>query len=103
LTLHRGGAKLRAEDTGVDREPACGFCDGTGLWAVQDGDPGAADPCPLCDGSGLAPGAPAAGGEETQDAATLARLLALLPRLSHAERQRLYEELYARYDCRIYR
>jgi hypothetical protein len=30
-------------------------------------------------------------------------LLGLLPRLSQAERQRLYEELHARYDCRIYR
>jgi hypothetical protein len=31
------------------------------------------------------------------------RLLALLPKLSQVERQRLYEELFARYDCRIYR
>jgi hypothetical protein len=36
------------------------------------------------------------------DALPLARLLAVLPRLSQAERQRLYEELHSRYDCRIY-
>jgi hypothetical protein len=41
--------------------------------------------------------------EDPQEAATLARLSALLPRLTPDERQRLYEELYARYDCRIYR
>ena len=35
--------------------------------------------------------------------AALPRLLAVLSRLSQAERQRLYEELHARYDCRIYR
>jgi hypothetical protein len=35
--------------------------------------------------------------------AALSRLLGVLPRLSQVERQRLYEELHARYDCRIYR
>jgi hypothetical protein len=80
------------------RQPACGFCDGTGLWADQEGDP---DPCPLCEGTGVAPTA-----EHDEPAVTepaVARLLAILPRLSQTERQRLYEELHARYDCRIYR
>ena len=80
------------------QRPACGFCDGTGLWADPDGD---TDPCPLCEGSGTSPG-------PREDAARVAdppleRLLVVLPRLSQAERQRLYEELHARYDCRIYR
>ena len=87
----------------MDRQRACGFCDGTGLWAVQEGDSGAADPCPLCDGSGLPPALESRGADEATEAVTLARLLALLPRLSAAERQRLYEELHARWDCRIYR
>ena len=40
----------------MDRPPACGFCDGTGVWADQEGDP---DPCPLCEGTGITPsGAP---------------------------------------------
>jgi hypothetical protein len=30
-------------------------------------------------------------------------VLAALPRLSPGERQRVYEELHARFDCRIYR
>jgi hypothetical protein len=80
-----------------DRQPTCGFCDGTGLWPDPGGDP---DPCPLCDGSGVAP---AAALDEPQPAETLPRLLMVLPRLSQAERQRLYEELHGRYDCRIYR
>jgi len=79
-----------------DPEPACGFCEGTGLWPDQDGDP---DPCPLCDGTGIRPAAARDDLAETP----LARLLALLPRLSQSERQRLYEELHARWDCRIYR
>jgi hypothetical protein len=33
----------------------------------------------------------------------LPAVLAALPRLSQAERQRVYEELHARFDCRIYR
>ena len=82
----------------MDRPPACGFCGGTGLWADQEGDP---DPCPLCEGTGVAPtGAPA---DVPVSEAALPRLLAVLSRLSQAERQRLYEELHARYDCRIYR
>jgi hypothetical protein len=81
------------------RRPSCGFCDGTGLWADPDGDP---DPCPLCEGSGTVAGGTR---EDAAPAAepTLERLVALLPRLSQAERQCLYEELHARYDCRIYR
>jgi hypothetical protein len=86
-------------DSRRDRQPACGFCDGTGLWPDPGGDP---DPCPLCDGAGVAPGAPP---EEPQapETGTLPRLIAVLPRLSQADRQRLYEELHGRYDCRIYR
>ena len=79
-----------------DPEPACGFCEGTGLWPDQDGDP---DPCPLCDGTGIRPAATRDDAGDTP----LARLSALLPRLSQSERQRLYEELHARWDCRIYR
>ena len=82
------------------REPACGFCDGTGLWADPEGDP---DPCPLCEGSGVGPRTASVAEESLAAEAALGRLLALLPRLSQTERQRLYEELYARYDCRIYR
>jgi len=41
--------------------------------------------------------------DQAADVGTLPRLLALLPRLSQADRQRLYEELHGRYDCRIYR
>ena len=82
--------------TARDPGPACGFCEGTGIWPDQDGDP---DPCPLCDGTGIRP---AAAGDDVIES-PLARLLALLPRLSQSERQRLYEELHARYDCRIYR
>jgi hypothetical protein len=88
-----------------DRAPACGFCDGTGLWADPGGDATDADPCPLCEGSGQAPGAEAVGGDDAipVEVAPLSRLLAVLPRLTQAERQRLYEDLYALYDCRIYR
>jgi len=81
-----------------DPAPACGFCEGTGLWPDQEGD---ADPCPLCDGTGIRPAATR--DEPAATDAPLARLLALLPRLSQSERQRLYEELHARWDCRIYR
>ena len=82
----------------MDRQPACGFCDGTGLWADQDGD---TDPCPLCEGTGIAP--TGARDDPPVSEAALPRLLAVLSRLSQSERQRLYEELHARYDCRIYR
>ena len=84
----------------MDRQPACGFCDGTGLWADQDG--GDPDPCPLCGGAGV-PSTDVEAEAPTADAAPLPRVLAILPRLSQAERQRLYEELHALYDCRIYR
>ena len=82
--------------TARDPGPACGFCEGTGVWPDQDGDP---DPCPLCDGTSIRP---AAARDDTVET-PLARLLTLLPRLSQSERQRLYEELHARWDCRIYR
>jgi hypothetical protein len=88
-------------DTVGDRQPVCGFCEGTGLWADPDG--GAADPCPLCDGTGVVPAEASTGDEQMPEAVPFTRLLAVLPRLSQSERQRLYEELHARYDCRIYR
>src|SRR2546421_587139 len=72
--------------------------DGAGIWADQDGD---TDPCPLCEGTGIAPTGARADARVSE--AALPRLLALLSRLSQPERQRLYEELHARYDCRIYR
>ena len=98
LTPPEAGRILPRKGVCVDtvRRSACGFCDGTGLWADPDGD---TDPCPLCEGSGTGPRDDAAPVAET----ALDRLAALLPRLSQAERQRLYEELHARYDCRIYR
>jgi len=87
-----------------EREPVCGFCDGTGLWLDPDTDPTLADPCPLCDGSGRAPSPrDAALDDRDGDRATLQRLVNLLPRLTPTERQRLYEVLHAQYDCRIYR
>ena len=81
-----------------NRQPACGFCEGSGVWADQEGD---SDPCPLCEGTGAVPAATADEAPVTE--VPLDRLLAVLPRLSQPERQRLYEELHARYDCRIYR
>ena len=89
-------------DTVRDRQPVCGFCEGSGLWADPDGGP--ADPCPLCDGTGVVPAAAGAADEAQAgaEAVPLARLLVILPRLSQSERQRLYEELHARYDCRIF-
>lgn len=91
-------------DTSRDRNRACGFCDGSGVWFEQDGDADGADPCPLCEGTGTAPADARASTEDPAEAVTtLARLLAVLPRLTQAERQRLYEELHALYDCRIYK
>ena len=87
-------------DSVRDREPACVFCDGTGLWPDPEGDP---DPCPLCEGTGTVTHGAPAGEDLPSPEAALPRLLVLLPRLSQRERQRLYEELHALYDCRIYR
>jgi hypothetical protein len=69
-----------------------------------DPDEGAAsaDPCPLCEGDGTAR-LTAEERRQPADGPALGRLLTLLASLSQAERQRLYEELHARYDCRIYR
>ena len=86
-----------------NRLPACGFCDGSGLWPDPEAGPGAGDPCPLCEGSGKAPEAVAPGAAIAADADPVARLEALLPTLTPVQRQRLYEVLYRRYDCRIYR
>jgi hypothetical protein len=93
-------------DTLRDPQASCGFCDGTGLWGDPERGPAAYDPCPHCDGSGWGPSAPS---DEAADdmrpplEPPLPAVLAALPRLSQAERQRVYEELYARFDCRIYR
>jgi len=90
-------------ETARSRQPACGFCEGSGLWPDPEG--GAPpDPCPLCEGSGITPDeACVADDTPPGDPPTLTRLLSLLGRLTQPERQRLYEELHARYDCRIYR
>lgn len=87
-----------------DRQANCGFCEGTGLWADAAGDASAADPCPLCDGSGTGPRAATTADEpQASPALTLERVLARLPEMSPQDRQRLYEDLHALYDCRIYR
>ena len=87
-----------------DRQPACGFCDGTGLWVDPDGGPAASDPCPLCQGTGVGPGSEASDAPEAlPEVVDLERVAALLPRLSQQDRQRLYALLHQRYDCRIYR
>jgi hypothetical protein len=93
-------------DTPRDPQASCGFCDGTGVWADPERGPAACDPCPHCDGSGVGPRA--SGGTRAEEERPpleprLAAVLATLPRLSQAERQRVYEELHARFDCRIYR
>jgi len=88
-----------------DRQPACGFCEGSGLWSDPEVDPSTPDPCPLCDGTGQAPPARQVAGPPApvEVPVTFARVLAALRGLSQPERQHLYEELHARYDCRIYR
>jgi hypothetical protein len=88
--------------TPTDQPPLCAFCDGTGTWPDPDSDAPLPDPCPLCNGDGrrLPPRPPAA---DPDDRIPLVRLLAALPGLTAEERQLLYEELYRRWDCRIYR
>jgi hypothetical protein len=93
-------------DTPRDPQASCGFCDGSGVWADPERGPAACDPCPHCDGSGVGP--PASAGVRAEEdrpslEPRLPAVLATLPRLSQAERQRVYEELHARFDCRIYR
>jgi len=93
-------------DTLRDPEASCGFCDGTGLWADPERGPTACDPCPHCDGSGSGPStAGCAAAAETRPSLepVLPAVLSALARLTPAERQRVYEELYTRFDCRIYR
>ena len=90
-------------ETARDRQPVCGFCEGTGLWPDAEGS-APPDPCPLCEGSGVTPReACVVDDAPSGDPPTLTRLVSLLGRLTQPERQRLYEELHARYDCRIYR
>ena len=89
-----------------DRQANCGFCEGTGLWADAASDPSTADPCPLCDGSGMVPGTVVAADEPPaapSPTLSLEQILAGLPEMSPQDRQRLYEDLHALYDCRIYR
>ena len=98
-------------NTPRDPQASCGFCDGSGVWADPERGPAAYDPCPHCDGSGVGPAASpgtAAGTVRADEERPsleprLPVVLAALPRLSQAERQRVYEELHARFDCRIYR
>ena len=79
-----------------DRQPVCGFCEGSGLWPDSEGE-APPDPCPLCEGSGVTPDATGAADDAPSgDPPTLTRLVALLGRLTPAERQRLYEELHSR-------
>jgi hypothetical protein len=93
-------------DTLRDPQASCGFCDGTGVWADPERGPAAYDPCPHCDGSGWGPSAPAGSARDEGRPSlepVLPAVLSALARLSPAERQRVYEELYTRFDCRIYR
>lgn len=82
-------------------DPSCSFCDGSGVWMdPDDGSASAPDPCPLCV-DGRAPAGPVA--PTTPDPeADVDAVLATLPHLTQPERQQVYEELYARWDCRIY-
>jgi hypothetical protein len=74
------------------------------VGGTRSGDPSAADPCPLCDGTGSISGTVAAVDDSQPiEVLTVDRVLAALPQMSPAERQRLYEALHALYDCRIYR
>lgn len=92
----------------------CGFCNGTGHWT--DSTTGSSDPCPICGGSGsitVGPGASSSGQGAAQAAAATppaeARklqvddLMNLADRLTQEERQRLYEALHDRWDCRMYK
>jgi hypothetical protein len=78
----------------------CAFCEGSGIWADSAGGP--PDPCPLCDGSGRVGAAPEPSCAAAGEPLSLPRLLLVLREMSQGERQRLYEELHAVYDCRIY-
>ena len=93
-------------NTPRDPQASCGFCDGSGVWADPERGPAAYDPCPHCDGSGCGPStAGRATAAEARPALepVLPAVLSALARLTPAERQRVYEELYTRFDCRIYR
>ena len=74
------------------------------MWIDPDVGPAAADPCPLCEGTGAMPApATASPTEAPPEPVTLTHLVDGLAGLTQAERQQLYELLHARYDCRIYR
>jgi len=81
-------------------DPSCSFCDGSGVWADPDDGPASLpDPCPLCV-DGRAPVGPLMRQDATE--ASVDDVLAALPGLTQRERQQVYEELYSRWDCRIY-
>jgi hypothetical protein len=86
--------------TGQQATASCAFCEGSGIWADSAGGP--PDPCPLCDGSGRTGTNAELSAPTSADPVSLPRLLLVLREMSQADRQRLYEELHAVYDCRIY-
>ena len=85
-------------------DPSCSFCDGTGVWTDPDDGPASTpDPCPLCEGRGqVAPVTVRSEVGANYVEASVDGVLAALPRLTQPERQQVYEELYSRWDCRIY-
>ncbi len=81
----------------------CDFCDGTGCWA--DTGSGLGDLCFVCDGVGSI--VPEVGDDQAAWEWPRSRgeldLLVTVSGLSQTERQRLYEELHRRWNCRIYK
>jgi hypothetical protein len=81
------------------------FCDGTGVWSGPGAGPDRSRSGLYCDGSGSVParltGAPRGDEDRPSIEPQLLRPGAL--RGSTIERQRVHEELHARFDCRIYR
>jgi hypothetical protein len=82
-------------------DPSCSFCDGSGVWTDPDDGPASTpDPCPLCIDGRPQHGAIATRSDTTE--ASVDDVLSALPGLTQPERQQVYEELYSRWDCRIY-
>jgi hypothetical protein len=82
-------------------DPSCSFCDGSGVWVdPDDGSACTPDPCPLCVDGRTQVDSPTVGPDAAD--ASVDGVLAALPQLTQPERQQVYEELYARWDCRIY-
>jgi hypothetical protein len=73
----------------------CEFCDGTGRWTDEAA--GTDDQCLVCEGTGTVrtSGAAATLGDDL--------LLITVAALTQRERQQLYEELYRRWNCRMYK